>query len=63
MQDKNGMINQLLDLLGPEADRELAERVYDELRADERIYYTDAGGLQLAEGVDLIEVAAGLMAE
>ena len=57
MRDKNQMVDLLADLLGPECDRALAGRVYERLRADDRIYYADASGLTLAEGVDLLAVA------
>jgi hypothetical protein len=62
MNDRNDLINTLQDLLGPEGSRELAEQVFDVLRADDRIAYTDLHGLVLAEGVDVAAVAAEILA-
>lgn len=60
MNDRNNIVNQIQDALGSEGSRELAERVFDELRADDRIYYDDQRGLVLRADVDVIEVAAAL---
>lgn len=60
MNDRNAIINTILDLVGPECDRDLAERIFEELRHDDRIYYTDADGLVLRDDVDLVEVALSL---
>lgn len=60
MSDRNNIVNQIQDALGSEGSRELAERVFDELRADDRIYYDDQRGLVLRADVDVIEVAAAL---
>lgn len=60
MNDRNNIVNQIQDALGSEGSRELAERVFDELRADDRIYYADQRGLVLRADVDVIEVAAAL---
>ena len=61
MNDRNNVINQIQDGLGSEGSRELAERVFDVLRADNRISYDHAVGLVLDPGVDLIAVAAELV--
>lgn len=58
MNDRNNIISQIQDALGSEGSRELAERVFDILRADDRIVYDDIVGLQIVENVDLIDVAA-----
>ena len=63
MQDRNNIVNQIQDGLGAEGSRELAEQVFDVLRADGSIYYTDADGLVLRDDVDLIAVAADLLAD
>lgn len=58
MNDKNGIINEIQDLLGSDGSRELAEKMFDVMRADDRVYYAgDYEGLVLREDVDLIEVA------
>lgn len=58
MNDRNNIVNQIQDLIGPAGSRELAERLFDELRSDERIYWDDARGLVLRDDVDLAAVAA-----
>lgn len=63
MCDRNDVIYQIEDLLGSEGDHDLAVRVYERLRADDRVYFDDAEGLTLAEGVDLIAVAGEVLAE
>jgi len=64
MQDKNGIINQIQDALGPEGSRELADKMFDAMRADDRVYYaSDYEGLRLREGVDLIAVAIEVSSE
>lgn len=59
--DRNGIINQIIDFTGTERDH--AERIYEELRADDRIYFDDSVGLDrqglvIREDVDLMAVAA-----
>lgn len=63
MNDRNNIVNSIQDLLGPEGSREIAEGLFDVLRADDRIYWDDARGLVLRDDVDLAEaaVAAGLV--
>jgi len=64
MNDRNNIENQIQDALGSEGSRELASQIFDHLRADDRIYFAgDYEGLVIAEGVDLIEVAAQLSAQ
>lgn len=58
--DRNDIINNIIDLLGDGGSRELAEQVYDNLRADDRIYADDQG-LHISDGVDLIQEAADAM--
>ena len=58
--DRNGIINQIIDATG--TDRDHAERIYEELRADDRIHFDDSVGLDrqglvIREGVDLLAVA------
>lgn len=55
--DKNNVINQIQDGLGSEGSRELAEQMFAAMRVDGRIIYDDLRGLQIRDGVDLIEVA------
>ena len=59
--DKNIIINEIENLLGSEGTRELAERVFADLRADNRISYDDPHGLVLDPAVDLVAVAAGFI--
>jgi hypothetical protein len=59
MKDKNGIINEIQDALGSEGSQELAEQMYDAMRADDRVFYAgDSEGLKIRDGVDLIAVAA-----
>ena len=60
MQDRNNIVNTLMDMLGPDGSRELAEALFDELRADGRIYWDDARGLVISNDIDLIAEAAKL---
>ena len=60
--DRNAIINEIQDRLGSEGSRELAERVFSVLRADNRISVDDPHGLVLDPAVDLIAVAAELIA-
>lgn len=61
MNSRNDIINQIQDLLGSEGSREIAEQVFDALRADDRIAYDDERGLFIRDGVDLVDVAAELL--
>lgn len=59
--DRNDIVNQIIDYTG--TDREHAERIFDELRADDRIYFDgsvslDRQGLVIRDGVDLMAAAA-----
>ena len=63
MRDRNDVIREIEDLLGPEGDHDLAVRVYERLRADERIYFDPGHGLMLAEDADLLATAAKVLAE
>lgn len=60
MNDRNNIVNTLIDHLGSDGSRELAEALFDELRADDRIYWDDSLGLVLRDDVDLIAEAAKL---
>ena len=57
MNDRNNVINQIQDGLGSEGSRELAEKIFDALRADGTIYWDDYQGLVLPADVDLIAAA------
>jgi len=63
MQDRRNIVNTIEDALGREGSKELAERLFDLLRADGRISYDDYHGLVLADDVDLLEEAVKLDAE
>lgn len=63
MNDRNDIINQILDALGAEGDRELAEHLFERLRADGRINHDDRRGLAIDDGVDLIGEAAAVIRE
>lgn len=55
--DRNGLVTWIMDGLGGEGDRKLAEQMFDAMRFDGRITYDDLHGLQVRDGVDLIAVA------
>lgn len=58
MNSKNDIINQIQDHLGSEGSEDLAEKMYEAMRADNRIFYDgDYKGLQIREDVDLLAVA------
>jgi hypothetical protein len=58
MNDRTAIINQILDLTGPECSRELAEKMFDAMRADDRVFYAnDNDGLMIRDDVDLTAVA------
>lgn len=61
MNDRNDIINQILDALGAEGHRELAEQIFDVLRADGRISHDDRRGLVIDDDVDLIAEAAAVI--
>lgn len=59
--DRNGIINLIIDATG--TDRDHAKRIYEQLRADDRIYFNDSVGLDrqglvIRDDVDLMAVAA-----
>jgi hypothetical protein len=61
--DRNGIITLIID--ATDTDREHAERIYEELRADDRIYFDDSVGLDrqglvIRDDVDLLAVAAAI---
>ncbi|GEM_PF-4068945 len=61
--DRYGIINQIIDATN--TDRDHAERIYEELRADDRIFFDDSVGLDrqglvIREDVDLLAVAADI---
>lgn len=62
MNDKHAIINQIEDALGSEGSHELAERMYDAMRADDRIFYAgNYEGLVIRDDVDLLAVAAEVL--
>ena len=64
MNDKNGIINEIQAALGSEGSRDLAEQMFDVMRTDDRIYYaSDYEGLRIRADVDLIAVAAEILAQ
>lgn len=56
MNDKNNIINQIMDLTGNQVDWGTAERMFDVMRADGRIVWDDYNGLTICENVDLFTV-------
>lgn len=59
--DRNDMICQIVDYIG--TDRVHAERIYEALRADGRIYFDDSvpldrQGLEFRDGLDLMAAAS-----
>lgn len=60
MMDKRGLICEIENALGSEGSRDLAERVYDELRWRDLISYDSLYGLVVADGVDLMKIVADL---
>jgi hypothetical protein len=63
MNDRKNLLDQLADLLGDGADDEIVDRVYETLRADDRIYYDDLHGLTLRDDVDVMAVAEQILAD
>ena len=61
MNDRNTIINTIQDNLGADGSHELAEQVFDLLRADDRIYWDDSRGLVIRDDVSVFDVAAGLI--
>lgn len=60
--DRRNVVNEIEDGLGREGSRELAEQIFDVLRADGRITYTDLDGLVVDwERVDLLALAVELI--
>lgn len=55
------LITRIQEHLGTVCDRDLAERIYTELRADDRIYWDNVRGLVLRDDVDLFAVAVGVL--
>lgn len=60
MMDKRGLICEIENALGSEGSRDLAERVYDELRRLDLISYDSLYGLVVADGVDLMKIVEDL---
>lgn len=60
MNDRTTLVNRILAILGSFCDRELAERVFEKLRAEQLIGYSEQVGLFLYDDVDLAGVAAQL---
>jgi len=63
MNAKYDFINWIEAELGDGGSKDLAEKVFDRLRSDDRIYYTDAGGLKLRDNVSLYSVAVEILDE
>ena len=49
MTDKNGMIDRIEDGLGSEGSREIAERMFDILRADGRVVFDADYGFSMQD--------------
>ena len=47
MRDRNEMITEIEDSLGSEGTRELAEKIFDLLRADRRIIFDEHDGFSM----------------
>ena len=47
MRDRNGMVNEIEDSLGSEGTREMAEKIFDLLRADGRIIFDEHDGFSM----------------
>lgn len=63
MNTRDDIINQIENALDSDGSPELAEAVFDILRADDRIYYDSLSqGLILRHDVDVFEVAAQVSA-
>lgn len=60
MNDRTTLVNRILEILGSFCDRDLAERVFEKLRAEELIGYSEQIGLFLYDDVDLEGVATQL---
>lgn len=59
---RNEMIYNIMSAIGSDCDRDLAERVFENLRADGRIYFDDTvsadrQGFRLRDDVDLLAAA------
>lgn len=60
MNERNDVVNHIQDRLGDAGSREIAEQVFDILRASNRVYWSDVNGLTIRDDVDLIAVAGSL---
>ena len=49
MNDKNDIIREIRELLGPDANYDTAEAVYDIMRRDDLIVYEHSTGLVITE--------------
>lgn len=59
MYTRKNIVNQIQTALGASGSTDLAEKIFDTLRADDRVYYDPyAKGLLLRDDVDLLAVAA-----
>ncbi len=56
MNDRNNVVNEIENMLGRDGSKELAEKMFDAMRSDGRIYWDDYTGLTIKEGVDLFSV-------
>lgn len=62
MNNRNDIVNQIMDGLASEGDIELAEQMFDAMRADDRIYWDgDYRGLVIRDDVDIIAVAEEIL--
>lgn len=63
MNDRIAIVNQIEDVLGDEGSRELADAIYDRLRARNAIRYDSRQGLLLNPAVDLFAFAREIINE
>jgi uncharacterized protein with ATP-grasp and redox domains len=58
MNTKKAIINKIKDLVADDCTDELAEKMFNVMREDGRVFYAnDNDGLMIRDGVDLISVA------
>jgi len=57
MNDRNNVVNEIENALGKDGSKELAERMFDAMRSDGRIYWDEYTGLTIQGGIDLLAVA------
>ena len=57
VNDRNGVINQIQDALGYDGSRELAEKIYGEIRRRGMISHDQLRGLVLDDDIDYMRIA------